>query len=77
MVTNNAADFRRLYAKEPLHAGLVILIPNVDRELQRHLFRGALETLAGIGEPVNRVVEADLDGDEATFTLYDDLPPEA
>jgi predicted nuclease of predicted toxin-antitoxin system len=29
LVTNNAADFRKLYAAQPLHAGLVILIPSV------------------------------------------------
>jgi predicted nuclease of predicted toxin-antitoxin system len=28
-VTNNARDFRRLYAQEEIHAGLVIVIPNV------------------------------------------------
>lgn len=71
LVTNNASDFRRLYAKEALHAGLVILIPNVRRELQRRLFRGALDQLAIIGEPVNRVLEVDLDGDDVTFALYD------
>lgn len=71
LVTNNASDFRRLYAKEVLHAGLVILIPNVRRELQRRLFRGALDQLAIIGEPVNRVLEVDLDGDDVTFALYD------
>jgi hypothetical protein len=26
-VTNNARDFRRLYARERLHAGLVIVVP--------------------------------------------------
>lgn len=28
-VTNNARDFRKLYAKEDLHAGLVIIVPQV------------------------------------------------
>ena len=27
VVTNNASDFRRLYATQPLHAGLVIITP--------------------------------------------------
>jgi len=40
--TNNASDYRRLYAAEPLHVGVVILIPNVGRRLQQRLFRGAL-----------------------------------
>jgi Domain of unknown function (DUF5615) len=31
LVTNNASDFRQLYAAQPLHAGLVILIPAVNR----------------------------------------------
>ena len=74
LVTNNASDFRQLYAAQPLHAGLVILIPAVSRVLQRRLFKAALDELATIGEPVNRVLEADLDGDEVTLALYD-LPP--
>lgn len=74
LVTNNASDFRRLYAAEPLHAGLVILIPVVARELQRKLFQAALDELAVTGEPVNRVLEVDLDEDEISLTLYD-LPP--
>jgi predicted nuclease of predicted toxin-antitoxin system len=76
LVTNNASDFRRLYATEPLHAGLVILIPAVGRVLQQKLFRAALEEFANIGEPVNRVLELDLDGEEVTLALYD-LPPDA
>ena len=74
LVTNNASDFRQLYAAQPLHAGLVILIPAVSRALQRKLFRAALDELATIGEPVNRVLEVDLDGDELTLALYD-WPP--
>jgi len=69
--TNNASDFRRLYAAQPLHAGLVILIPAVDRILQQRLFQAALDELATLGEPVNRVLEVDVDGDDVTFALYD------
>lgn len=71
LVTNNASDFRRLYAAEPLHAGLVILIPVVGRALQRKLFQAALDELAVTGDPVNRVLEVDLDGEEVSLTLYD------
>lgn len=71
LVTNNAADFRKLYAAEPLHAGLVILISNVDGEMQQRLFKGALEQLALYGEPINQVLEVDLDGEEASFTFYE------
>jgi predicted nuclease of predicted toxin-antitoxin system len=74
LVTNNASDFRRLYTTQPLHAGLVIIIPNVNREQQQRLFRGALSELVQLGEPVNRVLEVDIDGDEVIFTFYD-LPP--
>jgi predicted nuclease of predicted toxin-antitoxin system len=55
LVTNNASDFRRLYGKRPLHAGLVIIIPNVSRIIQQRLFRGALDVLVAMGEPINRV----------------------
>jgi predicted nuclease of predicted toxin-antitoxin system len=45
LVTNNASDFRRLYATQPLHAGLVIIIPNViNRGMQQRLFRGGRST---------------------------------
>jgi predicted nuclease of predicted toxin-antitoxin system len=71
LVTNNASDFRRLYAAQPIHAGLVIIIPNVARAEQMRLFRGALDELAGVGELVNQVLEVDIDGDEVTFSLYD------
>lgn len=70
LVTNNAGDFRRLYAAQPLHAGLVIIIPSVNRVEQQRLFLGVLDELAGFGEPVNRVLEVNIEGDEATFTFY-------
>ena len=73
LVTNNASDFRQ-HAAQPLHAGLVILIPAVNRVVQQRLFKAALDELAVIGEPVNRVLEVDLDGEEVTLTLYD-WPP--
>ncbi|MGO9932766.1 MAG: DUF5615 family PIN-like protein [Steroidobacteraceae bacterium] len=76
LVTNNAADFRKLYATEPLHAGLVILIPNVDGEMQQRLFQSALEQLAIYGEPINQVLEVDIEGEEATFTFYELSSPE-
>ena len=56
VVTNNASDFRRLYARQSLQAGLVIIIPSVNRAQQCQLFRGALDELGVIGEPINRVL---------------------
>ena len=72
LVTNNAGDFRRLYAGQPLHAGLVIIIPSVGRLDQQRLFSGALDELTRLGEePVNRVLEVDIDGEDVTFSLYE------
>jgi hypothetical protein len=34
-------------------------------------FRATLDELAAIGEPVNRVLEVDLDCDEVTLAVYD------
>lgn len=71
LVTNNAGDFRRLYGAQLLHAGLVIIVPNVNRTLQQLLFRGALDELVRLGEPVNRVLEVDIVGEDVTFNLYE------
>ena len=71
VVTNNASDFRRLYAKLSLHAGLVIIVPNLKRLEQRLLFGFVLDELATLGEPVNQVLEVDVDGEDMLFSLYD------
>jgi hypothetical protein len=49
VVTNNASDFRRLYAEQPLHAGLEIIIPSVNRVVQQRPFFGASDELARVG----------------------------
>jgi len=74
LVTNNASDFRKLYSTQPLHAGLVIIIPSVNRVEQQRLFRGALDELSRFVELINRVLEVDIEGDEMTFDFYE-LPP--
>jgi predicted nuclease of predicted toxin-antitoxin system len=76
LVTNNAVDFRRLYAETPLHAGLIILIPNVPRQVQQQLFAAVLTALAGAGEPVNQVIEVDIERDELVVSIYA-LPEQA
>ena len=70
-VTNNAADFRRLYARQELHAGLVVIVPQVEPTRQRALFSGFLDTLGPDEALVNEVIEIDLDGKEAVFTRYE------
>ncbi|MBY3489865.1 DUF5615 family PIN-like protein [Rhizobium laguerreae] len=69
-VTNNARDFRKLYAKEASHAGLVIIVPQVLPVLQRDLFALILQDLAGAQDMVNEVVEVSLDGEDAVLTRY-------
>jgi hypothetical protein len=39
--------------------------------VQQKLFRAALDELAAVGEPINRVLEVDLDGEEVTLAFYD------
>lgn len=69
-VTNNARDFRKLYAREELHAGLVIIVPQVLPVLQRELFGLILDDLADAQDMVNEVIEVTLDGEEAVLTRY-------
>jgi len=70
LVTNNAMDFRNLYAAQPLHAGLLIIIPNINRAGQHRLFEEALAEITALGDLTNRVLEVDLKGGAMTFTLY-------
>ena len=62
MVTNNRRDFLRLYGLLPLHAGLLIIVPSVDRRQQAHLFGLALDRLATMPDLVNQVMEVDAEG---------------
>jgi hypothetical protein len=71
LVTNNASDFRRLYAAEELHPGLAILVPNVERETQLRLFRAALARLRVLGELVNKALEVRLRGNDVIFDEYE------
>src|SRR6266700_1212673 len=43
-VTNNGADFLALFGKEPLHPGIIIIVPNVTPILLRELSRPPLTT---------------------------------
>ncbi|QPB24811.1 DUF5615 family PIN-like protein [Rhizobium sp. 007] len=69
-VTNNARDFRKLYAKEELHAGLVIIVPQVLPALQRELFDLILQELAGAQDLLNEVIEVTIEEDNAVLTRY-------
>lgn len=69
-VTNNARDFRKLYGREELHAGLVIIVPQVLPELQRELFTLILRELAEGEVLLNELIEISFDGDEAVLNRY-------
>lgn len=70
-VTNNAQDFRRLYRDQPLHAGLVIFIPQCRPDQQRELLEAAIEALGDGPDPLlNQVVELEFDGDAVAVSLY-------
>jgi len=71
VVTNNASDFRRLYRRQQLHCGLVLILPNVDRPTEARLFAAALTRLAQVNDLVNQVMEVDLDNGQARLRVYD------
>jgi predicted nuclease of predicted toxin-antitoxin system len=60
-VTNNRVDFVRLFAKMELHAGLVVIVPNLVPPAQRALFEAAVLYLAG-KELINSAIEVSLEG---------------
>lgn len=73
-VTNNRSDFLALYDRAPIHAGLVIIVPNVAPLRQRELFQAALDHI-GQGEIVNAVLEVKYLGGRIECREYS-LPPE-
>lgn len=52
-VTNNARDFQKLYAREELHAGLVIIVTQVLPARQREMFEAVLDELVNVDELLN------------------------
>lgn len=62
LVTNNAGDFLGLYARFEVHPGLIIILPNVEREEQIRLFEIALKVVEEREDIVNHVLEVDRDG---------------
>ena len=68
-VTNNRTDFMALYAKQELHAGLVIILPNVTPSRQRQLFQAALSHI-GTRDLINALLEVEFAGATATCREY-------
>jgi predicted nuclease of predicted toxin-antitoxin system len=69
-VTNNARDFRKLYATRELHAGLVIIVPQVLLARQRELFQAVLDELEEIEQLINEAIEVVFEGDAVILTRY-------
>ena len=70
LVTNNAIDFRRIFRKEQIHPGMVILVPNVPPAIQRALLETVLDYI-GDRDLVNRAVEITLSGETAEIEEYE------
>lgn len=72
LVTNNWVDFRPMLERLEIHAGIIVILPNVRRERQIELFSTAL---AAIGEHrldmINTVLRVDDDG----TVMIHSLPP--
>jgi len=73
-VTNNRVDFIRLFGKMELHAGLIVIIPNVVPFVQRALFEAAILYMAG-KELINSAIEVSLEGKTVKCIEYE-IPTE-
>jgi len=77
LVTNNSVDFRALYGRETLHAGLVCLNAAhglMRLDVQKSLFLLALDRL-GAAEPLNEALEITMTADERVVVERYALPP--
>ena len=64
-----ALDFIRLFGKMELHAGLIVIVPNLVPAVQRDLFKAAILYLAG-KELINSVIEVSLERNAVTCVEY-------
>jgi hypothetical protein len=67
-VTNNSSNFLALHGKEPLHAGVIVIVPNVIPSQQRELF--ALKHI-GARDLTNTVVEVQFVGGDIKCSEYE------
>jgi predicted nuclease of predicted toxin-antitoxin system len=68
-VTNNRSDFLALHGQEPLHAGVIIIVPSVAPARQRELFSAALKHV-GARDLTNTVVEVRYAGTRIECSEY-------
>jgi predicted nuclease of predicted toxin-antitoxin system len=71
LVTNNAIDFRKLYARAGIHPGLILILPMGRPPWQRLLFRAALRAVSGRSDLINRVIEVDQEGDTIVLREFE------
>jgi predicted nuclease of predicted toxin-antitoxin system len=69
-VTNNRADFLTLHGKEPLHSGVIVIVPNIIPLQQRELFTAALKH-TGTRDLTNTVVEVRFVKDKIQCSEYE------
>jgi hypothetical protein len=60
----------RFLIDECLSIDLVPIANQAEHEAQQRLFLGALEEPPRFAEPVNRVLEVDIEGDQVTLKLH-------
>ena len=75
-VTNNRSDFLALHGNEPLHAGVIVIVPNVVPLQQRKLFAAALKHI-GARDLTNTVVEVRFVKDDIQCSEYELPQPES
>ena len=68
-VTNNRSDFLALHGREPLHAGVIIIVPSVTPVRQRELFNASLEHI-GTRDLINTVIEVKYVGNRIVCSEY-------
>jgi predicted nuclease of predicted toxin-antitoxin system len=68
-VTNNRSDFLTLHGQEPLHPGVIVIVPNVTPLRQRELFSAALKHI-GPRDLTNTVVEVKYTGNRIVCSEY-------
>jgi len=59
-----------MHGKEPLHAGVIVIVPNVIPSQQRELFVAALKHI-GTRDLTNTVVEVRFVGDDIQRSEYE------
>jgi predicted nuclease of predicted toxin-antitoxin system len=80
LVTDNASDFRPMYARDDVHPGLVVVPATVRRERQQALARAVIAFIEDCGgrageEPADFMVNKLVAIDEQGQCSLQDLPP--